>query len=463
MTKVCVIASDPIYPQMAGPAIRSLELARGLSKKFDVTFTTPNEADHLGEEPFTWKPYDFHSLKEIVADQDVVCVFGFQLRLYPYLKKISAALVVDIYCPTFFEALSNHSHFDLDAQVPFCRSLIDIFTEQLLAGDFFICASEPQRDMWVGMLMNAGRINPYTYANDNTLRSLIDVVPYGLPKELPKKQQSSLKGIHPAIKPNDLVLLWGGGVYDWLDPVTGVKAMEIVCKKRQDVKLFFMGCQHPQSNVIMEELVKTRELSKDLDLTGKNVLFNDYWVPYDARTDYLLEADIGLNLHKKSIETDYSFRTRIMDYIWCELPILTTRGGALSNLVEDKQLGVSVDYNDPEGLAEAILEIAEGKYDLEQYRANLREIRSQYTWDRAIEPLVKFCQSPHKDIDSHFAVEIWSVRSPTYYYKVLSAVMRSKGMKGVVAKVLLFILNKANVLLARSIGSLAQIINKKTD
>ncbi|MDQ7029881.1 MAG: hypothetical protein Q9O62_08955 [Ardenticatenia bacterium] len=57
--------------------------------------------------------------------------------------------------------------------------------QQSLLGDFFICASERQRDWWLGLLEASGRINPYTFGEDPSLRRLIDVVPFGLPEGPP--------------------------------------------------------------------------------------------------------------------------------------------------------------------------------------------------------------------------------------------------------------------------------------
>jgi hypothetical protein len=45
----------------------------------------------------------------------------------------------------------------------------------------FICASERQRDYWLGMLGGRDRLTQAQYTLDPTLRLLIDVVPFGLP------------------------------------------------------------------------------------------------------------------------------------------------------------------------------------------------------------------------------------------------------------------------------------------
>ena len=55
------------------------------------------------------------------------------------------------------------------------------------------------------------------------------------------------------------------------------------------------------------------------------VFFNDGWVPYAERGAWLAEADIGVSAHFDDIETRFAFRTRLLDYLWAGLPIVTTR------------------------------------------------------------------------------------------------------------------------------------------
>jgi hypothetical protein len=68
------------------------------------------------------------------------------------------------------------------AQANALRALHD----QLRVGDFFLCASERQRDYWLGWLEALGRVNPRTHGADPDLRGLIDVVPFGVPSEPPR-------------------------------------------------------------------------------------------------------------------------------------------------------------------------------------------------------------------------------------------------------------------------------------
>ncbi len=109
---------------------------------------------------------------------------------------------------------SQHPDTTGDYQI---RHDVDVQTELLDRGDFFVCASERQRDYWMGMLSARGRVDRATYEADPTLRSLIDVLPFGCPTEPPVATEPVLRGVHPAIGTDDIVITWGGGTWEWFD------------------------------------------------------------------------------------------------------------------------------------------------------------------------------------------------------------------------------------------------------
>ncbi len=438
--KILVVSHEPIQPNMAGPPIRMLEIARALGAEFPTTLAVPGGME-LENEPFQFAQYNPAILKQLCLSHDVVILAGFLLPCYPFLKNMSAALVLDIYDPVIFEYLELNLGQKPEKQKEIFDELIDSFALQMSWGDFFICADDFQRAMWVGMLISGNRINPLTFSEDRTLRSLIDLVPFGLPSQEPEKRKNVLKGAYPGIEKDDFVVLWGGGIYDWLDPLTAVRAMDLVSRKNPKVKLFFMGCKYPNPVVVMSSIAQTINLSDSLELSGKSVFFND-WVPYAERADYLLEADIGLNTHPRSIETDFAYRSRILDYIWAELPILTTRGGALSDIVAEKQFGLTVDYGDPEDLADKILKMADGEIPLNAFKENIRKHRYEFSWAEAVEPLKGFCREAKKRLDKAFLIEKISVAHPAYFLKRFRAVLAEKGGAYLVRHSAIFLLRR---------------------
>jgi glycosyltransferase involved in cell wall biosynthesis len=265
---------------------------------------------------------------------------------------------------------------------------------QILAADFILCASEKQRDYWLGAMSALGRVNPYTHADDPTLRRLIAVVPFGLPSDPPRHTCQVLKGVHPGIGKDDKVIFWGGGIWDWLDPTTLIHVMARFVERRPDIKLFFMGIRHPNPRELERKTVtETIALSKEFGLYGRTVFFNE-WVAYEERGNYLLEADLGVSLHRDHLETRFSFRTRFLDYLWAGLPMVVTQGDVLSDQVKAAGLGRVVEPGDADGVAEAILSLLETLNLREAYGLRFERVAAAYRWDVATRPLAEFCLAP---------------------------------------------------------------------
>jgi glycosyltransferase involved in cell wall biosynthesis len=245
------------------------------------------------------------------------------------------------------------------------------------------------------MLAALNRVNPYSYKQDPALRKMIDVVPFGLQGNKPVHTKNVLKGVVEGIGKDDTVIIWGGGIYNWFDPITLVKAMDIIKKQREDIKLFFLGVRHPNPEVRGLDMAgKTIELAKKLYLYGKNIFFNFGWVSYKERHNYFLESDIGIITHPMHIETRFSFRTRILDYLWTGLPIISTRGDSLSDLIESKGLGITVKDGDAEDLADAIIKLADDKKYHDRCVENIKNLSVNYTWDKICRPIISFCKDP---------------------------------------------------------------------
>lgn len=260
-------------------------------------------------------------------------------------------------------------------------------------GDFFLCASERQRHFWLGQLAGLGRLNPLTYAADNSLNNLLALVPFGLPSAEPVRTGAGMRGVVPGIGPDDKVIIWGGGIYNWFDPLTLIAAIDLLRRRHPQVRLFFLGMQHPNPLVPkMQMAAHARELADQLGLTGSHVFFNEKWVPYDDRQNYLMDADVGVSTHFEHIETTFSFRTRILDYLWARLPIVTTRGDGFGDLVAAEGLGVAVPERDPEALAAALDSMLFDVTAIERARNNVEVVRAGFTWDKALDPLVRFCR-----------------------------------------------------------------------
>jgi glycosyltransferase involved in cell wall biosynthesis len=331
---------------------------------------------------------------------DVIIFQGFLLEAAPWLRASSKIIVADIYDPFHLEQLEQARDLGAQGRAISVRETTRVLNAQLERADFLMCASEKQRDFWLGQLAGQGRINPAVYDEDRSLDSLISVVPFGIPDEGPTQARHGIKGAIAGIGPDDKVILWGGGIYNWFDPLTLIRAIDQLKDRHPDVRLFFLGLKHPNPGVPdMQIAWETQELSRRLGLTGSHVFFNEGWVPYDERADYLLDADLGVSTHFQHVETAYSFRTRILDYLWASLPVVATDGDTFGTLIRARGLGRVVPAEDVDALVAALEEMLYDEAAVAQARVNVREFAAGYLWSRTLQPLVDFCRLPRRAAD----------------------------------------------------------------
>jgi GT2 family glycosyltransferase/glycosyltransferase involved in cell wall biosynthesis len=400
--RVLIVTGDSIGAKMAGPAIRATNMARELALEHDVRVVSMTRSTPI-DDTYDVVTVPHRHPKQMVEHEawaDVIIVQGHALRLFPSLEKTRKVLVVDVYDPLHLEQLEQGRSTDVEAWDRQILDAADTLNHQLELGDYFICASERQRLFWLGQLAGSGRVNARTYSRDPELRSLIGVVPFGLSSTPPQHERPVLKGVLPGIGVDDKLVVWGGGIYDWFDPITLVRSIASLATRRPEVKLFFMGVQHPNPDVPeMDIVAKVRAVSDDLGLTGVNVFFNDAWIPYDDRGAFLREADAGVSTHYEHLETTFSFRTRILDYLWAELPIVTTAGDSFAELVAVEDLGVVVDERDVEGLASALESVLFDEEARRRHIGNVTRVRERFTWENVLKPLVEFVREPVRAAD----------------------------------------------------------------
>ncbi len=401
MQRILIVTDDVLTQRMAGPAIRAWQIAEALSGDHEVVLATTSPTCERTSDAFRTEAAGPERFAELERWCTVVLFQGYVLNHVPVLKTTDKVMVVDLYDPLHLEALELGRAQPEPERSVNVASAVRVLGEQMLRGDFFVCASEKQRDLWLGFLSAAGRVNPANYTADPSLRRLIDVVAFGLPDQPPARSRAALKGVVPGIGPDDRVILWGGGVYDWFDPLTAIRAVDRLRRSHPGVRLYFLGVRHP--NPAIEEsrvLTAARALAENLGLAGSHVFFNESWVAYEDRSNFLLEADVGLSLHVEHVETAYSFRTRILDYIWAGLPIVATRGDGFAEIIERESLGQVVPGGDVEAVAAAIGRLLDDPDAADRCRANAGAVARRFVWSEVLRPLVDFCGSPVRAPDA---------------------------------------------------------------
>jgi len=400
-SRVLVLTPDTLASRLAGPGIRALHIAQALAAEHDVVLATTAGGD-LTRPDFQVRTVTTQpAMAELERWADVIVFQGDLMQKYPVLRTTAKPVVVDMYDPFHLEQLEQAKDLGESRRRDVVQTATAVLNEQLVRGDFFLCASVKQRDFWLGQMAALGRLNPAVYDQDETLGSLIAVVPFGVEEEPPVATRRAVKGVLPGIGEDDKVILWGGGIYNWFDPITLIRAMAVVRERVPEARLLFMGVKHPNPAVPeMRMAVEAQRLAEELGLLGETVIFNHDWVPYEDRQNFLLESDIGVSTHLDHVETAFSFRTRILDYIWASLPVVCTQGDSLAAVVEQHELGQTVPPGDVGRLAEVLVEMLTDDRLAATYRAHLARVVPDYQWSTVLEPLLAYCRAPRRAADS---------------------------------------------------------------
>jgi glycosyltransferase involved in cell wall biosynthesis len=391
---VLVVSAEPVCERMAGPAIRAAELARALAAEHDVTLAAPAPS-RAPAERVSLIEAGFEQLDvliEAVGRHEIVVAQELPPTLLGRLARLPTRVVLDLYNPVVVEVLEAVAARPKSQQRRVRALIASRSFAQLAAADFVVCASERQRDLWLGGMALGGLIELDTYRRDPTLRSLIDVVPFGIPAEAPRAAADSpLRGAFPAIRSEDRVLLWAGGLWGWLDPQTVIRATGMLDRAH----LVVMGTGRPGPARTGQEPFAERaaDFARREGLAGERVHFNPGWVPYDERGAWLLDADLGVTAHHEHLESRYSFRTRVLDYLWAGLPVVGTRGDALADLVEREGLGRTVAPGDAGGFAAACRALLDDPAAHASARERIVGVAPGLRWEEAARPLVEWCSA----------------------------------------------------------------------
>lgn len=402
MTDILVICNDVVGTKMAGPAIRCVEIAKILARRAKVILSSPKISVE-NSFPIEIICSDVDQFEAVALSMDIIIFQGDALNRFPFLKKFRGVLISDLYCPISLEYHQVSDGLSIDVRSATIKYLSDSLFEQLVYADHFLCASEKQKEFWLGALTLAGRINAHRWpvASHADLSDLISILPFGLDSTVPVLERKALRSRFK-IPESDFVMVWGGGVYQWFDPLTIIKALRRLIDEGAHAHLVFIGVKHPNPGISQHDMcAKAVALADELGILDKFVHFNFGWVDYSDRHNYLLDADIGVSAHFDNPETRYAFRTRMLDYLWCGLPIVATKGDVFGDSLDTEGAGVSVDFEDVEGWVSALKRLMNDPHFLRACREGSFTYAQKFRWDRVTELLVEKCKSlvPSPDRD----------------------------------------------------------------
>ncbi len=392
--RALIAAYDVIGPHMAGPGLRSLRLAEAVAASMPVDLLIGPESSAVEGSTAGFVAGPTESSEEKFLSGYTACLASSTFPLtHPWLMRSEIPLAVDCYDPYVLENLFLYASLPPGEAAFQHERHLKAQIEALLRADVILCASERQKDLFTGASMALNRLNPGAQAVLGE-REFIRIVPFGIEENEPPAR-GSLRGKAPGYGVDDEVLIWGGGIWDWFDPLGIINAVHILKETRPNIRLHFLGVKHPNRHIPFPK--KAREaiaLAEKLGLKDKHVFFGE-WVEASERGKYLSDADLGVSFHRTGFETRYSFRTRLMDYLWAELPMVVSSGDDIGKEFVSAGLGEAVADNSPEIIADAVgrwLDKAGRQPDIHELFATLK---ARYRWPVVARPAIDFLREPY--------------------------------------------------------------------
>lgn len=391
--RVAVVSTEQPGSRMAGPGIRATALAAGLGAHgAEVVLACPDKADRDLGVPVVPTSHTPAAFRRLAADRDVVVTQPVRVDIARGLHSGRARVVYDLYVPSYIEYLAAQVGEPADPTVAawLRRRNQREYATALASGDAFACASDRQRDHWLGALGQAGRLRSGDDGAHGKVRPDVAVVPFGVPEEPPQPAPAPV--LRGSLVPRDaFVLLWTGGLWNWFDPETVLTALRDAVAKDPRIHLVFMAGSHADPRWRPHGRQRhALDLAASLGLTRSgHVAVADSWVPFGKRGHYLLEADLGVCAFFASDETRLSFRTRFLDHLWAGLPTLTTAGGSLADAMAGAGAARTVPAGDVLAWTRALVELAADPPALQTMSRAALDLADSFSWTRSVEALAE--------------------------------------------------------------------------
>jgi glycosyltransferase involved in cell wall biosynthesis len=126
----------------------------------------------------------------------------------------------------------------------------------------------------------------------------------------------------------------------------------------------------------------------------ENVFFTGL-VPFKKRANYYLLADVAVNIPPNTIEDELSVRTRVVDYVWAGLPLVSPGRDEYSATVLEGGGGFSYEAGNPVSLAKTLMMLLDDPEKLEEASSRMKNLlKTKFNIEGFISPLEAFIEKP---------------------------------------------------------------------
>jgi glycosyltransferase involved in cell wall biosynthesis len=263
------------------------------------------------------------------------------------------------------------------------------FWEQELAtisrADIFSTVSIPQKYMLLGELATIGRLNKATVDYEFA---------HWVPNSIENKE--TIRPDVPSFregwaKPEDLIILWSGGYNTWTDIDTLFAGLTKAMALHPGIKFLSTGGSLPGHDETtyqrFQEMIQASPYQDRFRLLG--------WIPTEEVPATWFDCDLGINIDHINYETLTGARNRLIHMMKAGLPVLTTLGTEISQIIKDNQIGWTFQAGNSDDLKEKILAAAQNKENLKETGLKGKEyVYSHFTYQTTTGKLREWMKNP---------------------------------------------------------------------
>jgi len=248
-------------------------------------------------------------------------------------------------------------------------------------GDFLITTSTRERYYLLGLLVASGRLSVGGFRRDDPLIHVIRMTP---PLEPPSPDIRT-----PERDGRKLHVLLAGAFLPWYDYSLLTEAIKnLDTETRSAIRVVVLGGNPRMPDVAerVTKLLSRDDLRDTIQLTGV--------VPFRRRVEYYVGADVALSIPAPTLEDELSSRTRIVDYLWARLPIITNGRDEYSQMALEAGAGFHYDSS-PADLAAVLEQLVRDPTGLERARTAIDGLlREAFNPSEVLRPFLDFVEAP---------------------------------------------------------------------
>ena len=383
--KSCLVISygpvpTPEHQTVEGGGMRAWGLAKGLQDN-GIKATVAINAGfplslnvHEGIELISWN-LDSEFIKTINSYDAVIvsyCAGDLSVFVADNIND-DVQLILDAYVPIYIEVSARDAK-DMDVEYVNYMADLQRHNHTLKRGDYFLYANPAQEQLYSGVLSALGIINPHSYREQRLIYA-----PFGIHRD--KIKTTTNPYVNLGISKDDFVVLWFGGIYPWFrieEYLDSIKSLS----KDKEFKFVFVGGKNPfnANPDIARQYEKALEFSHNNKLFNRSVYFVD-WVDFDTRINWFHHADVIISLNQPGSENKYSWRTRVMDFVWGEAATITNGGDPLSEEMIDNSAAIALESLSSATITDALRNLHSKPNTLKDIQKNVRKLKDKYYWD----------------------------------------------------------------------------------